>query len=620
MRQQYVQAQQLFDSGKLGEARALTRQLESYPLYPYLAYRELMSGLGGLKKPSLENFQKRYPDFPLQKDLYSSWLNYLVGAKRWKDFAYASDDQKLSANLSCWRAFALYQLKRNSDADALTKDLWLSGKSQPDTCDAPFNTFKSRKKLTQNLIEERMILALSEDESGLAKYLAKQLSGSTKAHAEAMIALSEHPETVSKYIEALKKRPGKIVTDYYVDTLKQYGRAEPEAALAIATHHGQKLFASDKEKNETVDYLLGRLAIKAPDRYLAATKQYQRPAEDDDAQRVLRYWLGSSNWPMVKATIATLPKDLQAEERWKYWEARSLGETGNDLQARTLFTELAKERSFYGYASAQRLGLPYQLNHQPLPVSSERQREVMGIPAIARAVELRILDQEWQSRREWYRALDNMPREQKVAAARLADQWGWYFVSIFTMAKAAYWDDVQVRFPMAYSQDFVAAAQNVALDPDWVIAISRQESAFRYDANSPVGARGLMQLMPATAKHTIRKFNLPDASLQDLYNPDINIKIGSHYLSEVNSTFSNNRILATAAYNAGPSRVSRWLNERGQLPADIWIETIPFNETRKYVQNVLTYAVIYQKKLGRAPELIKPSEMQLTRNVASNSP
>ena len=186
-----------------------------------------------------------------------------------------------------------------------------------------------------------------------------------------------------------------------------------------------------------------------------------------------------------------------------------------------------------------------------------------------------------------------------VASARIADNNGLHHLAILAMAKANnYKDDMPLRFPLANSQHVLAAAKKQKIEPAWVFAITRQESAFAASARSSVGALGLMQLMPATAHQVAKQNKLPYKHKNELLKTDVNIKLGTGYLKHLLETHQGSMVLATAAYNAGPSRVKLWLNNRNTLEADQWIETIPFAETRDYVQNVMTYLGIYRQRLG----------------------
>ena len=304
--------------------------------------------------------------------------------------------------------------------------------------------------------------------------------------------------------------------------------------------------------------------------------------------------------------IRAMPAALGATERWRYWLARSLEMTGAEDEARELFVTLAGERDYHGFLAADRVGREYHLAHIPLEPGAERVAEVAAMPALVRAGELFALDRPIEARREWWLVLDRLSGDKPAlqAAAKLAQEWGWHDQAIFTLARTGYWDDLELRFPLQHSQAIDGAAKRRELPNSWVYAVVRQESAFSRDARSPAGALGLMQLMPRTARAIAREIKHPTPRRKDLFEPDTNITLGTAYLDRVLERFEGNSVLATAAYNAGPSRVARWLPEE-TVPADLWVETIPFSETRSYVQRVFAYRVIYDRRQGREPERLQ---------------
>ncbi|KOR28629.1 hypothetical protein TI03_04285, partial [Achromatium sp. WMS1] len=186
------------------------------------------------------------------------------------------------------------------------------------------------------------------------------------------------------------------------------------------------------------------------------------------------------------------------------------------------------------------------------------------------------------------------------AAANLANVWHWHDQAIITLARSDFWDDLDLRFPLKHLKLVKQAAQDNTIAPAWIFAIMRQESIFAQDAVSPAGARGLMQLMWPTAQQVAGEIGLPLPDTTALLDPSVNIKLGSHYLNKVLQRFDNNIVLATAAYNAGPNRVNRWLPKR-TMEAEIWVENIPFKETRTYVQRVMAYILLYRLRLGLKP-------------------
>ena len=279
---------------------------------------------------------------------------------------------------------------------------------------------------------------------------------------------------------------------------------------------------------------------------------------------------------------------------------------GNPQQ---IYAGLALKRGFYGFLSADILGDEYNVIDSPVQPSDELMHAIANLPAIKRAKELWEINEITWARREWYQATRNLSPSALTAAAKTAESWGWYRKSIQAMIEAKHWDDLQLRFPLAYQDQVQQAAKTTAADPTLLFAIARQESAFAYDAKSSAGALGLMQLMPATAKQTAQRAGVKKFSTRDLIRPEINIRLGSRYLDQLLNQFDGNRIFATAAYNAGPYRVKQWLSRQEPgMPFDIWIETIPFKETRHYVQNVMVFSVIYSYRLGtQAPKILPRS-------------
>ncbi|HLF66334.1 MAG TPA: transglycosylase SLT domain-containing protein, partial [Gammaproteobacteria bacterium] len=257
---------------------------------------------------------------------------------------------------------------------------------------------------------------------------------------------------------------------------------------------------------------------------------------------------------------------------------------------------LANERNYHGMLASDLLHQTYTLNDKPYAPSAQAVASVNKDPSVIRARELLALDRIIDARREWMATLNYFNEEQLQAAAKLATQLKLYDRAILTAAKAQNRDDLSVRFPLAYAADMKRSAQKNNISPAWAFAITRQESAFLYDATSSAGAMGLMQLLPSTAQQ-VAKQSGQSFNKNILTVPAKNIALGTTYLRDMAVKFNKNTVLASAAYNAGATRVYRWLPDQA-MPTDIWVETIPFRETRNYVQNVFSYQVIYQNRLG----------------------
>ena len=263
------------------------------------------------------------------------------------------------------------------------------------------------------------------------------------------------------------------------------------------------------------------------------------------------------------------------------------------------FDNLAGERSYYGFLAADHLQRPYQMNDSRVPYEKEQLESVEQIQGIVRARELYLAGKHLDARREWYHTTASLPEHELKLAALLAHRWGWHDRAILTASRAGYWSDLTLRFPLPHRKSIFANADQYDLDPALIYGVIRQESAFMKDARSPVGALGLMQLMPQTGKQTARSLKIRYLGSQALLHSDQNIRLGSAYLNKLLKRYNGSPVLAAAAYNAGPHRVSRWLPTGESMDASLWMERIPFKETRHYVRRVLAYATVFEWRLQR---------------------
>jgi soluble lytic murein transglycosylase len=312
----------------------------------------------------------------------------------------------------------------------------------------------------------------------------------------------------------------------------------------------------------------------------------------------IRVCLRQGDWAGVLYWLDRLPPAERDSTRWRYWRGRALDVLERGEEARLAYQRIAGQRDYHGFLAADRLGLAYAIASAPLEIPpTELEALLAGSPGLQRARELYILGREPEAEAEWRQAIQAFDPTALQQAALLAHRWEWRYQAIVTIARAGHWDDLELRFPLAYREGVMANARARALDPAWVYAVIRQESSFRPDARSPVGALGLMQLMPATGRQIARELR-DAADPPDLLQPETNIRYGVHYLQQISQRLQDNPVLATAAYNAGPNKVAQWLPAGAPVPADVWAETIPYRETRAYVQRVMEYAAVYRHLLG----------------------
>jgi soluble lytic murein transglycosylase len=261
---------------------------------------------------------------------------------------------------------------------------------------------------------------------------------------------------------------------------------------------------------------------------------------------------------------------------------------------------LAGDRGYYSFLAAELLGQNYDFGDQPLhdPELAEQLTQELHIQ---RARELYLMKHRYWAAMEWNVAMSKLSMRDRGVAAEIAHSWGWHHRAIVEAGRSDKLDDLEIRFPTPYKPQFEQSAKAKKINAEWLYAVARQESAFNERARSSAGAMGLLQMLPGTAQEVARDTGRRIKTKQ-LYQPEYSIDFGATYLQQLMEKFNGNRILATAAYNAGPYRIKRVLENQGSsLPFDIWIENLPYSETRHYVQNVLAYSVIYQKRLGLSP-------------------
>ena len=606
-RQYYDQAKSALARGDSGPYLRYAPTLVDYPLEPYLAFDELTARLKTASNDEVEKFLYEHGDLPQTNWMKLRWLRVLADRGDWEPFVKYYDPKLNFTELDC--LYGQYQLSHNLRAEgyATAERLWLSGKTQPDACNPLFDRWATEGQLTEQKRWQRLKLAVHARNYSLASALVNGLS-TLSPQGKLMLEVAQKPQLLNQPSRFLPA--DEAMSDVVSLGLRRLAKQDPEQAMQLLDGYASTLHFSSEEKVAIAREIGLTLARSYDPRALDLMTQYDPDLRDNTVTEWrLRLLLRLGRWEDAYQLTKRLPQDLATTNRWRYWQARSLelAEPQNP-QVPLLYRSVARERDFYGFLAADRSQTPYSLTNRPLPISQALMNKVRSTAGIQRALELFDRGQVVDGRREWYYATRLFSRDEMVAQAKLAYDMGWYFPAIRTISEAQYWDDLDIRFPMAHRDALVREAGIRGVHSSWLFAITRQESAFMDDARSGVGAMGLMQLMPATAKETARKFSIPLSSPQQALDPDKNIQLGAAYLSQVQSQFNGNRVLASAAYNAGPGRVRQWLKGANHLSFDVWVESIPFDETRQYVQNVLSYAVIYGQKLNIPQPVVEWNE------------
>lgn len=602
-RKLYDEAKRALAKGDTGPYMASSAALADYPLQPYLEYDELTARLKSASNAEIEKFLAEHGDLPQANWMKLRWLRWLSERGDWQTFIKYYDPKMNFTELDC--LYGQYQISSGQRAEgyASAEKLWMTSKTLPGACDAFFAQWAAAGQLTEQKRWQRAKLAAQARNYTLAKTLVDSLN-SLAPQGKLLLAVAQKPEMLNNPAQFMPV--DEAMSDVVGLGLRRLARQDPQKALAMLDGYATTLRFSREEQVEIAKEIGLTLARRYDDRALDVMTRFDPELRDDTVSEWrMRLLLRLGRWQDAYDLARRLPPDLANTNRWRYWEARALElAQPNNPQIPTLYKEVAKERDFYGFLAADRTQNPYQLNNKPLLLSQALITKVRNTPGVRRALEFHDRGEIVDGRREWYHVSRHFSRDEMVAQARLAYDLKWYFPAIRTISQAQYWDDLDIRFPMAYRDTLVREAKLRGLHSSWVFAITRQESAFMDDARSGVGASGLMQLMPATAKETAKRFNIPLASPQQVFNPDTNIQLGAAFLSQVHGQFNGNRVLASAAYNAGPGRVRQWLKGANHLAFDVWVESIPFDETRQYVQNVLSYSVIYGQKLNSPQPLV----------------
>jgi len=605
-RKTFLQAEQALEGDDWVAYRSLRQALQDYPLLPYLDYQALHKRFHSLTSSDISAALDTFSDTPLQYSLRRDWLNSLAKQGRWKTYLqFATPGGTITQQ--CHRLNALLKTGRRSEALDAVEPIWLSGHSRPKACDPILDAWIASGRLTPQLVWQRIVLAMDADQLRLTRYLKRYLPTADQAWVDRWMTLHREPANP----KGLLRKNHAYADEIAMDILNRMIRTDLQKALGIWQQIHDDPHFSDAQRLSLARTLVAFLALKN-DKIAMLRVREMLPArlrsDPRFSEKLLQVALRQNDWSLVLETVQRLDPEQQNDEQWRYWHARALDQLGRRDEAKEIFIPLAKERSYYGFMAADHLGKSFSFLHQTLPVNDALLTQVAALPGLLRARELFALNRTLEARREWNLALQGRSTDELKAAAKMAQQWDWPSQVILTLAKIRYWNDLELRFPLYHRQQIDQQAKDHGLESAWIYAILRQESAFSADARSRAGALGLMQLMPSTAKEVAAKTSFRGFHVNDLLRPEVNIELGASYLHQIYRKLQGNPVLATAAYNAGPSRVLRWLPER-PLATDVWIETVPFSETREYLKRVLAYTVIYNHRLGNTPERL-PAKWQ----------
>lgn len=620
-RKQYQQIRDAQSAGKITSLRQIPASLEDYPLYPYLIYSQLRPRLAGARDEEIVDFLSRYPDLPVTDELRRTWLKLLARQGRWGTYLehYATQQD---TEMRCFQLQA--RIKSGADdREKLLEDilrLWLVGKSQPQQCDPVFEFLYQSDFLSPEMVWERIRLSMHNHQTSLAAYLGRRLPDAERKWLDRWLETYRNPGR-GTHNPGYEDVP--IARDILAHALQRLARADIPVAISRWEALSGKYAFDDQQRADILCSLATWAVIRKHPRAGELLEITSGSLTDGEMFHWrLRDALEQRDWPRIVRWTEGAPPDEDVRLRWLYWRARALEQTGEAKAAADIYRKLADERDYYGFMAADRIAAPYNMAHAALPEDQETWQSILETGGMQRAREFFLTGDYYMARREWHHALRNMDEYQLQIAAAIAANWGWHDRAILALGQARAYDDLVLRFPLVFQEEITRYSGMHKLDTGWAFALTRAESAFMADARSPAGALGLMQVMPATGQETARRIKLEDFRSGQLLQPEKNITIGTAYLKQVYDRFDN-MVLATAAYNAGPAAVSGWLPKDECLEPDIWVEKIPYSETRKYVSRILFYATVYDwrmnnevTRINQRMSIIHPKQDRLVADLS----
>ncbi|MFC3282973.1 transglycosylase SLT domain-containing protein [Litchfieldella rifensis] len=566
--------------------------IEGHVLAGYVDYHRLRGRLPHAEPSEVLAYIERYADSPLSEWMRGQAIARYGSAGRYDSLLAVSDGEPSGTARQCHYYTALLGPDPVAAAEG-GRQLWRVGHSQPSACDALFDVLRDRGEISDLDIWERKMLAWQAGESGLMSYLGRQL-GSEWQNARDIV------ERLRRDFSAVTRVPARIGPDgqgtstLFAAAMHGFTRADTEAALEawrkIAPHLELEAEHRHAIEHDLAFYSMVR-EVRNNRRWV--DEALPRLADADLLELRVRRALAERDWQGVIDWVHRMPDDPRQEARWQYWLGRALEQLGDPQTAAKAYAVAAGERSFFGFAAADRLGRPYDLNLERAGFNDEYRRQVDEWPVVQRTEALMRIGEPGLASSEWYYAVAQASAGEARALADYAERQGWYAKLIQTTITGAMWNALDWRFPAAFRDSFLKWGGVTGVDPYLLMGIARRESAYNPKALSPAGARGLMQLMPGTATLVSRQLGIADPGPYGILDPEVNIRLGSTYIRDMLERYRGNRLAATAAYNAGPGRVDRWLRDAPQ-EFDLFVESIPYRETREYVQAVMSYRVIFE--------------------------
>ena len=620
-----LEMNQAFKQGNARRLSALLPLVRGHTLEPWGAYWELRSRLDTAAPSEVQEFLTRFADTYQEDRLRNDWLLLLGQRRDWTSFAAEHPKYRMNDDreVRCY-ALAVEHVVAGVDLPGEVKRQWYGQKEADDACNFAAARLYAAKKLSDADVWRKARMAMEANRPRVARLAAEIISADAAAPLDEII--NNPASFLAKRVTAARR----VTKEWVVLALIRMAMSDPDTAASVLENHWS-VHLSPEQRSWAWGVIGKQVAQRlSGDAMVHFAKAKDTELDDDHLGWKVRAALRQTRWKEVAGATQAMSMEARQESTWVYWRARALlklAKSDTDrLEATRLLESIAGVRGFYEQLALEELGQSINAPPRPAPLTLEERGAARFNPGLNRGLYAIQMGLRSEGVREWNYATNlhqrgGMSDRELLAAADFACAREVWDRCINTSDRTKAEIDFEQRFPMPFKDAVVQRANQIGLDPAYVYGLIRQESRFIMDARSGVGAAGLMQVMPPTARWTAKKIGMTDFKPHQITDRDTNIAIGTGYLKLVLDNFAGSMPMAAAAYNAGPSRPKSWRGQNGApvLEAAIWTENVPFAETRDYVKKVLSNTTSYAALISGQPQSLK-SRLGLVGPKDANAP
>lgn len=599
---QFLLARDAFRAGDSVRLERAAANLEEHELFPHVAYYRLKTQLDQADDATVQDFLRRYENSYIAERLRADWIRILYKKGRFSDIE--AEFAKLKAPEQDIACLGLQARLARKDKAALNEAqaLWLTLLEPPESCRPVLETLIVEKQVQASDVWDRIRRQFEANRGNWIQASMLYLPPSQTPEARQMDQVTNHATGYLLKLPA-KWYENRLGRELAALAVQRVALNAPDTAADLLEKIQDKMQDSEKQ------WAWSQVGLFAAKRHMTNAIAWFAKAgstrlSNEAAEWKTRAALRALDWSLVRSSIEAMPAELAARPEWVYWLGRSYKAGGRLTEAQALFEKIVGQADFYGKLANEELGRAIAVPPKAADLTPEELAKATETPGIRRALAFFRLDMRLEGVREWNYCLRGMADRELLAAAELARRNQIFDRAINTANRTVSEHDYKLRFLAPYRDQVRPAARNQALDEAWVYGLMRQESRFITNAKSSVGASGLMQLMPATARWVAKKIGLKSYEHGRVNDTETNVLLGTSYMRMVLEGLDNHPVLASAAYNAGPGRARKWQDIK-PLEGAIYAETIPFSETRDYVKKVMSNAVYYSLIFNGRQESLK---------------